>query len=104
MIEAIDVSKKFDNIQAVDHITATIKEGNVFGLIGTNGAGKSTFIRMLCGILKPDTGTIMIDGMPVWENPSAKELFFYISDDQYFFNNGTPADLKLFYRTVTRAV
>lgn len=100
MIEAIDVSKKFDNIQAVDHITATIKEGNVFGLIGTNGAGKSTFIRMLCGILKPDTGTIMIDGMPVWENPSAKELFFYISDDQYFFNNGTPADLKLFYRTV----
>ncbi|MBE5960629.1 MAG: ABC transporter ATP-binding protein [Lachnospiraceae bacterium] len=100
MIEAINISKKFDSIQAVDHISATIKEGNVFGLIGTNGAGKSTFIRMLCGILKPDSGTITIDGLPVFENPAAKKLFFYISDEQYFFNNGTPADLKAFYRTV----
>lgn len=100
MIEAVKVSKQFDKIKAVDQITATIKEGNVFGLIGTNGAGKSTFIRMLCGILKPDDGTIKIDGMEVFENIKAKELFFYISDDQYFFSNATPKDMKQYYQVM----
>jgi ABC-2 type transport system ATP-binding protein len=100
MIEAVKVSKQFDKIIAVDQITATIKEGNVFGLVGTNGAGKSTFIRMLCGILKPNSGTIKIDGMEVYENIKAKELFFYISDDQYFFSNATPKDIKKYYQVI----
>lgn len=100
MIEAVNVSKQFDKIKAVDQISATIKEGNVFGLVGTNGAGKSTFIRMLCGILKPDSGIIRMDGMEVYENVKAKELFFYISDDQYFFSNATPKDLKKFYQVM----
>lgn len=100
MIEAVKVSKQFDKIKAVDEITATIKEGNVFGLVGTNGAGKSTFIRMLSGILKPDSGSIKIDGMDVFENVTAKELFFYISDDQYFFSNATPKDLKTYYQII----
>ena len=45
MIEAVNLTKKFDDILAVDHINAQIKDGSVFGLIGTNGAGKSTFLR-----------------------------------------------------------
>ena len=98
MIEAISVSKQFDRIKAVNEISLSIKEGNVFGLIGTNGAGKSTFIRMLCGILKPDSGTIEIDKIPVYENVKAKELFFYISDEQYYFSNAKPRDLKIFYQ------
>ena len=57
MIEAKNLTKKFDSIVAVDHIDARIKDGCVFGLIGTNGAGKSTFLRMACGVLKPDEGT-----------------------------------------------
>ena len=48
MIEAKNLTKKFDSIVAVDHIDARIKDGCVFGLIGTNGAGKSTFLRMAC--------------------------------------------------------
>ncbi len=98
MIEAIEVSKQFDNIKAVDQVSVKVKEGNVFGLIGTNGAGKSSFIRMLCGIIRPDSGTITVDGMKVYENIEAKSLFFYISDEQYYFNNGTPKDLKIFYK------
>lgn len=62
MIEAIGLTKRFGDITAVDHINARIREGNVFGLIGTNGAGKSTFLRMAAGILKPDEGQIQIDG------------------------------------------
>lgn len=100
MIESVNVSKQFDKIKAVDQVSATIKEGTVFGLVGTNGAGKSTFIRMLSGVLKPDSGSIRIDGMEVYENIMAKELFFYISDDQYFFSNATPKDLKEYYKVV----
>mgnify|MGYP000326194961 FL=1 len=53
MIETSGLTKRFDDILAVDHISAKIRDGSVFGLIGTNGAGKSTFLRMVSGILKP---------------------------------------------------
>jgi len=100
MIEAKGLTKKFDEIVAVDHIDAKIREGSVFGLIGTNGAGKSTFLRMASGILKPDEGTVEIDGESVYENRKVKTKFFYISDDPYFFTNGTPVDMADFYKSV----
>ena len=56
MIQAVQLTKRFEDILAVDHIDAVIQEGSVFGLIGTNGAGKSTFLRLASGILKPDEG------------------------------------------------
>ena len=56
MIEVTNIEKSFEDIKAIDHITARIEEGHVFGLIGTNGAGKSTFLRLLCGVLKADRG------------------------------------------------
>ena len=85
MIETKGLTKRFGDIVAVDHIDATIRDGSVFGLIGTNGAGKSTFLRMLCGVLKPDEGTVAIDGKGVYEDVEVKSRFFYISDDQLFF-------------------
>ncbi|WP_124067921.1 ABC transporter ATP-binding protein [Clostridium sp. E02] len=100
MIKAENLTKRFDTILAVDRVSAEIKSGSVFGLIGTNGAGKSTFLRMLSGILKPDEGTITIDGESVFENEEVKRRFFYISDDQYFFNNSTPSDMMGFYSRV----
>ncbi len=98
MIEAKNLTKRFGTITAVDDLSATIRDGSVFGLIGTNGAGKSTFLRMACGVLKPDAGTITIDDMSVFENEAAKQRFFYISDDQYFFSNATPLDMMHYYR------
>ena len=65
MITATNVSKRFDSLLAVDRVTATIQHGAVFGLIGSNGAGKSTVLRLLAGVLKPDEGTIVIDDQPV---------------------------------------
>lgn len=100
MIEAINISKDFDNIKAVDQVSVDIQEGIVFGFVGSNGAGKSTLLRMLSGIIKPDRGTIKIDGMEIFENINAKELIFYISDDQFFFNNATPKDMKNFYQVL----
>lgn len=100
MIEAIGLTKRFEEVAAVDHIDAKILEGNVFGLIGTNGAGKSTFLRMAAGILKPDEGKILIDGEEVFENAFVKGKFFYISDEQYFFSNATPKDMMNYYRNL----
>ena len=100
MIEAKNLTKQFGSLMAVDHINAQIRDGSVFGLIGTNGAGKSTFLRMLSGVLKPDEGSVTIDGKEVYENVEVKSRFFYISDDQYFFSNSTPEQLMKFYMGV----
>lgn len=100
MIEAINLTKYFDDILAVSHIDAQIKDGSVFGLIGTNGAGKSTFLRMAAGIIKPDEGCVRIDGVDVFENEAVKSRFFYISDEQFFFGNATPEDMRIYYGTL----
>ncbi len=97
MIKAEGVSKRYDDILAIDNVSAEMREGSVFGLVGTNGAGKSTFLRLLAGILMPDEGTVTIDGEPIYENPRQKQRFFYISDDQHFFHSATPREMERFY-------
>lgn len=100
MIEVIEITKSFDTIRAIDHVCAKIQDGSVFGLIGTNGAGKSTFLRMLCGVLKPETGDILVDGMSVYENEEVKKQIFYISDEQFFFPNATSEEMRNYYASV----
>lgn len=99
MIEFTNIVKRFGDIQAVDRVSASIEEGHVFGLIGTNGAGKSTLMRLAAGVLAADQGSVSVDGEPVYDNPKAKGKVFYISDDQYFFKNGTPLDMLRLYQT-----
>lgn len=100
MIEAKDISKSFEKIKAIDNISISIEDRHVFGLIGTNGAGKSTLMRMLSGVLKADRGSVLIDGEPVYDNPSAKRQLFYISDDQFFFNNSNMEDMARYYAVI----
>ena len=98
MIKIKNVSKSYGDIKAVDQISLTIPNGVVFGMLGTNGAGKSTLLRMISGVLKADHGQIIIEDEHVYDNPKAKEKFFYISDDQYYFPNAKPLDLVSFYK------
>ena len=100
MIEIKGVVKNYDEIKALNDVSFDMPEGQVFGLVGTNGAGKSTLLRCICGVCKPDNGEILIDGEPVWENPSAKQKVFFISDDQYFFPGTTPDEMAAYYRTM----
>ena len=100
MIKADNLTKRFQGVTAVDHIHAEIQDGTVFGLIGTNGAGKSTFLRMAAGILKPDEGTITLDGEAVFEDTRVKARCFYIPDEPYFLGNGTADDMKTFYQGI----
>ncbi len=98
MIEATHLYKNFGDVEALKDVSVSIKKGEVFGLIGTNGAGKSTFLRMACGVLAPDKGTIMVDEEPIYENPGMKKNIFYISDDQFYLPNATPITQMRFYR------
>ena len=100
MIKVENVTKRYDGILAVDRVSVEIKEGIVFGMVGTNGAGKSTLLRMISGVLKADEGSITVDERPVFENPEAKKEVFYISDDAYYLNNGTPVDMADYYGAV----
>ncbi|MBP5733068.1 MAG: ATP-binding cassette domain-containing protein, partial [Lachnospiraceae bacterium] len=72
MIEIKGVTKRFDEITALQNVSASVEEGQVFGLIGTNGSGKSTLLRCVCGIYRPEEGEVLIDGESVYDNPSAK--------------------------------
>ena len=100
MIEIRNLSKKFDDFYAVKSISADIEDGHVFGLVGTNGAGKSTLLRMIAGVLKPTAGQILLDGMEVYEDPEVKKDIFYISDEQHYFANSTPEEMKNFYKGI----
>ena len=102
MIECRDITKSFGSIKAVDHVSVTIKEGSVFGLIGTNGAGKSTVLRMMSGVLKPDEGMVILDNMQVYDNMHAKAKLFFIADEPYFFPNAAPRDMERYYSSVYR--
>lgn len=98
MIQITELTKSFGDILAVNRITASIRDGAVFGLVGTNGAGKSTLLRLLSGVLRPDAGSVSVDGEPVYECPRTKARLFYISDEQYFLPGATPLETAAGYR------
>ena len=70
VIEARDLTKKFGSLAAVNGINFSVEHGEIFGLLGPNGAGKSTTISMLCTILKPTSGTAIVNGYDVVKFPS----------------------------------
>ena len=72
MIELMDLEKSFDDIKAVNRVSLNILDGEVFGLVGTNGAGKSTILRIISGVIRPDSGIVLVDKRPVFDNPDVK--------------------------------
>ena len=69
-----DLTRRFGSFTAVDRIAFDVKQGEIFGFLGANGAGKSTTIRMLCGLLKPTSGTAVVGGIDVSRDPEAVKL------------------------------
>jgi len=68
-VEVKDLTKSFGTLLAVDHVSFEVREKEIFGLLGPNGAGKTTSIRMICGMLRPTSGTAIIEGNDVNQNP-----------------------------------
>lgn len=98
MIECFQVSKKIDNTTILEDINLRIYPGSIIGLVGPNGVGKSTLLRLLSGIYDSSAGIVVIDEMDVYNNPLAKERLVYLSDEPYFFNNSTLQTMKEFYQ------
>src|SRR5688572_10123947 len=79
-IEVRGLSRRFGRFVAVNDLTFEVARGEIFGFLGSNGAGKSTTIRMLCGLLRPTSGTALIDGIDVSRDPEGvKRRIGYMS-------------------------
>ncbi|MFZ0452757.1 MAG: ABC transporter ATP-binding protein [Ignavibacteriaceae bacterium] len=89
-IEVNKLTKKFGSFTAVDHISFNVEKGEIFGFLGANGAGKSTAIRMLCGILEPTSGDALVDGFSVKNQPDkVKKNIGYMSQRFSLYNDLT---------------
>ena len=100
MIEVRALTKRFENITALDKMALHVPKGCVYGLVGQNGAGKTTLIRHIAGAYRPDAGEVLIDGERAWENPHAKSRCVHISDDLFFVPSATMPDLASYYNGV----
>ena len=98
MIEIRDAVKRFDGFAALDGVTLTVPTGAVYGLVGPNGAGKSTLLRCLSGIYRTDSGSVTVDGAPVWEDPAVKGRVSSIPDDWFYFLQASTQDMMKLYR------
>ena len=72
MLNMNDVTKTFGTFKALDGLNLNIPQGAVYGLVGPNGAGKSTAIRHMTGIYQPDSGSVLFQDKPIFENAAAK--------------------------------
>ena len=92
-----DMQKPF---VALNDLSCKIPSGCIYGLVGSNGAGKSTFLRLISGVYRPDSGLITIDGLPVYENPEAKDRILYVPDDLYFLPQSNMLAMARFYKAI----
>ena len=98
MIEARNVVKAFDGFRALDGLTMTVPRGSVYGLVDPNGAGKSTLLRHVTGIYRQDSGEVLLEGEPIYENPAAKARISSIPDELYYFLSASTRDMARFLR------
>jgi len=89
------VSKQYKNKIAVDRVSVHLRQG-VHGLLGANGAGKTTLMRMLCGILSPDSGSITFDGVDVGEE-AYRSVLGYLPQDFGYYPEFTAMDFLLYF-------
>ena len=100
MISVRNVKKAFDKTPALDGLDMTVKCGSAYGLVGANGAGKTTILKLITGILKPDSGDIQIEDWPVYENEIVKGRMAFIPDDLSYYGKYNPKDLARFYASL----
>jgi len=98
MIELRNVVKTFDNARALDGLSMQVPRGTIYGLVGPNGAGKSTVLRHITGVYRQDSGEVLMEGAPIYENPAAKRLMADIPDELYYFISDSTQDMMRFYK------
>lgn len=99
-VEFRDVKKEYYGHRALDGLWLTAPAGEVYGLVGPNGAGKTTAMKHLAGVLRQDSGEVLCDGEPVYENPGVKGRIFCIPDEVFHFPQASILDMMKFYRGI----
>ena len=100
MIVANNVTMKFGEFTALKDLNCTIPDGIIYGLVGSNGAGKSTFLRLISGIYRPLCGEISINDAPVYNNPTVKQSIVYVPDELYFLPQSNMNRMAELYRSL----
>ncbi len=90
MIELTGVTKRFGARRAVDQLDLSVYPGELFAFLGPNGAGKTTTIKMICGLLAPNSGTVRVGGFEA-STPQARQLLGYVPDQPYLYDKLTGA-------------
>ena len=97
MISAEHITKSFDDFTVLSDVSLTVKKGEIYGLIGYNGVGKTTLLKIMCGIYRPDSGRALINGQPVYENPAVKQQCFFMTEEASFFLQSSLNRMRKFY-------
>lgn len=98
MINISSLTKSFGKIQALDNLNLDIEKGELLGIIGPNGAGKTTAIRIICGILKPDSGDVVVDGHSVLKSPiKVKSMIGYLPEEPNLYERFKARDLLKYF-------
>ncbi len=99
MIQVQQAVKRFGSITALSNISCRIEKGSVYGMVGSNGAGKSTFLRLVSGVYKPDEGQVTIDGASVFDNPAVKARLVFVPDELFFLPGSTLTRMAVLYKS-----
>lgn len=100
MIETNNLTKSFGTFKALDNLNLHVQDASIYGLVGPNGAGKTTLIKHLTGIYKQNSGTVLVNGEPIYENTKTKSSMVYIPDDLYFFSQYNIRDAAKLYASI----
>ena len=98
VVRARGLVKRYGDHTVYDGIDFTMYRGDKVALVGPNGAGKSTLLRHVTGVYRQDSGSVLIEGNPVYENPAAKSRIASIPDELYYFLSASTRDMMRFYR------
>lgn len=100
MIKIDKLSKKYDKDYVLKDLSCSIKDNSIYGLVGANGSGKSTFLRTIMGIYEADSGIVSVDDEEVYENEVMKGKMVFVPDDLFFYSGYTLLDTALYYQSL----
>lgn len=95
MLESRDLVKKYMTKTAVNHVSMDVEKGKIYALLGPNGSGKTTFMKIAAGLIKPTSGTITFEGMPI--GTESKKRIAYMSTEPFFYSYMTVRDVGKYY-------
>ncbi len=96
MLISQDAVKKYGNEYAVDHLSLQLEEGHIYGMLGPNGSGKSTWMKIVSGLIIPNSGEVTLNGTAI--GPETKKHIAYMSTEPFYYNYMKISDVGKYYR------